>query len=102
MRAIRFGFENGQNHGVAFDENLGRAVAIQNAFHRLIEVQTEESGGIQAPREQNLSDGGGAANGSPYDPLIWQLVLRRGGVRKKPGLLQNAIHYVNIAGLVPP
>src|SRR5260370_41921005 len=51
---IGFGFENGEDDGIAFDENFFGVVAVEKLLDRLVQVEAEMRGGAQAGEEKGL------------------------------------------------
>ena len=46
--AAAFGFENGEDDGVAFNENFFRGISVQELFHGFVEIQAEMRSRAQA------------------------------------------------------
>src|ERR1700680_4343328 len=97
MRTIRFRLEDSQHHGGALDKDFGGPIAVQNAFYRLIEIETEKRRGIQSAVQQILSDASRTPHVGFYYSVINHLIVRGRSFRGQQEFVQAVIHARNFA-----
>src|SRR5216684_3893318 len=95
----RFGFENRENDGVAFDEDLFGQVTVQKFLDGFVQIEAEVRGRVQAPGEQILRHSGGAAHVGLNDDVRDDVVLLRLGFPGQDALIEAVVDAGKLASL---